>query len=326
MPAWLDRIWSVAGRPLTRMRQIQVRSNAHFAHNVIMSLADPTRYIDNVSAISKIKASFRNIASQAVIDGNVPRIVHFVYGFKEPEYFPYYALLAVRSALFHNPKWQILFHYRHEPYGEHWESAKRILTLNQLPDFQGFGIARIHHYAHKSDVVRLLALKYIGGVYLDIDTLTVRSFDDLRNNEFVMAVQAKHQGFQPGLCNATMLASPNSVFVSRWLTQYRSFHSKGRDYLWDFHSVKLPAMLSGSFPDEITILDHDSFFYPMWTDVERILLAEDSAKWQKYLQSSYSFHLWNNFNEASLLRIDQNYIAQSRSAYAAFVRPIPNDM
>jgi mannosyltransferase OCH1-like enzyme len=28
---------------------------------------------------------------------------------------------------------------------------------------------KIGHYAHKADVVRLLAMKYSGGIYLDID-------------------------------------------------------------------------------------------------------------------------------------------------------------
>ena len=83
-------------------------------------------------------------------------------------------------------------------------------------------------------------------------------------------------------------------------------------------------MLAGVMPDQITILDHDVFFYPMWTDINRILLAEDSAKWLEHLSSSYVFHLWNNYNEAELININEHFIGESKSAYASYVRAIIN--
>lgn len=322
MPELIDRIWGIVGSPLTRRRQVEVRSFAHLIHNILESAISVRSYITNRRKIAEITSKLQTLIPAEGAGGQIPRIIHFVYGFKRAEHFPYYGLMAIKSAAYHNPGWRLVFHYQNEPYGEYWDAAKHMLILNQMPDFQRFGIARIIHYAHKADVVRLLALKHIGGAYLDIDTLTVKSFEDLRQNPFVMAVQAEHNGARGGLCNAAMLGAPGARFVLRWLRQYRCFHSKGRDYLWDFHSVKLPAMLSCKDPNEIRILDHNTFFYPLWTDVDRILLSEDSARWLKHLQSSYLFHLWNNLAEDTLLRIDKEFIVNSKSAYAEFARPL----
>ena len=50
--------------------------------------------------------------------------LHFVYGLKKREFFPYFAKLAVLSAMHHNPGWGAFFHYREEPFGPHWDSVK----------------------------------------------------------------------------------------------------------------------------------------------------------------------------------------------------------
>jgi hypothetical protein len=322
VPQWVDDVWGVVGSPLTRKKQIEVRSIAHLLSNIYNSALNPGDYLANRRFLGRLEAQLQQLAERYSSKEGIPRVLHFVFGFKKREFFPYYALLSLKSAMYHNPGWDVVFHYHHEPHGEYWDHIKARLVLNQIPNFSRFGIARISHYAHKADIVRLLALNTIGGAYLDIDTLTIRSFEELCKNPFVMGVQANHNGARGGLCNAAMLGQRGSLFGEQWLKRYRYFHSKGRDYLWDFHSVKLPAMLASRYPSGIRILDHDAFFYPMWTDVQRILFAEDSAKWLSDLQTSYLFHLWNNFTEEFLLKVDEPFVRHSKSAYAMFVRPV----
>jgi hypothetical protein len=274
-------------------------------------------------AVESINKQMRKISLdlQTPDTNEIPKILHFVYGFKKSEELPFYAYMAVMSALHYNPGWRAVFHYHKEPFGENWEKLKTHLLLNQISDFNFFGIAPIHHYAHKSDIVRLLALKHIGGAYLDIDTLTARNFDQLVQYDFVMGIQAHVNNQKGGLCNAAMLSKRNSRFVNRWLSKYASFHSKGRDQLWDFHSVKLPALLSYAHPTELKILEHDAFFYPLWLDVDRVLLSEESHRWKEYMKESFLFHLWNGFTEERINSIDKNYIMESKSIYAEIARP-----
>ena len=42
---------------------------------------------------------------------------------------------------------------------------------------------KLNRYAHKADIIRLEKLLEYGGIYLDIDVLTNKSFDDLLNTD-----------------------------------------------------------------------------------------------------------------------------------------------
>lgn len=246
--------------------------------------------------------------------------IHFVYGFKEQEELPYYAYLAIRSAQACNPGWPVVLCFVNEPTGPWWREIRMSVNSVRMPTFDYFLGAQFRHYAHKSDVVRLLMLRELGGIYLDMDTLTVRSFASLLKHDFGMAVQASVGDAAAGLCNAVIWGKPNAEFLRIWIDQYRSFRSKGRDDLWDFHSVKLPGILAREHYDKITILDHRAFFYPLWTDIERILFSERGKRFLPFLDSAYGFHLWNGATEKTLRQISPSWIATSTSAYAYFVR------
>lgn len=64
-----------------------------------------------------------------------------------------------------------------------------------------------------------------------------------------------------GLCNAVIVARPFAPFIMRWIESYRTF-DKG---LWATHSVAKPWDLARQHPNEITVLNHKAFFYPLWS-------------------------------------------------------------
>jgi mannosyltransferase OCH1-like enzyme len=91
-----------------------------------------------------------------------------------------------------------------------------------------------------------LRLQKFGGIYLDIDTIILKSFRDasLMMQDTVLAMEAKHLSIAhgresdhemtpKGLCNAIIVARPQSTFVKRWLDSYEEFdHNQ-----WADHSV-----------------------------------------------------------------------------------------
>jgi hypothetical protein len=248
------------------------------------------------------------------------KYLHFVFGIKTVEEFPYYAYLAVRTAQAHNPGWKTVFAYVNEPTGPWWTTLKPSLVVVQLDNFSYFMGARFVHYAHKADVVRLLMLRELGGVYLDMDTLTIKPYTGLLEHDFGMAVQAAVNDSAAGLCNAVMWGRPQAKFLLLWLSLYGSFRSRGRDEHWDFHSVRLPGILIRENPQLVTVLHHRSFFYPLWTDVVRILFSENGDRYIPDLDVAYGFHLWNGGIEDTLLGITPDWIQTSKSAYAHYVR------
>lgn len=252
----------------------------------------------------------------------IPRMLHFVYGFKARGDLPYYGAMAIKSALHFNPGWTAYYYTMHEPEGPNWDAVKDRVTLILLKDFSYFGNARLHHYAHKADIVRLIVLNRVGGAYLDIDSITQRSFADLRAHDFVMGVQPAGPDSSSGLCNAIMFGRAGAAFSTRWLAEYDYFRSKGRDDLWDYHSVKMPVRLAALFYSDITVLDYRAFFYPLWGNIRKALFSEASAIYAADFRQAYCFHLWNGATAEWLDEIDLDYVCRSKSIYAGIARQV----
>jgi len=62
-----------------------------------------------------------------------------------------------------------LSHYEHLPTGPWWDLLEPQLTLMRTVVPDTYLGRPLKHFAHKADVLRLLAMKYSGGIYLDID-------------------------------------------------------------------------------------------------------------------------------------------------------------
>ncbi|KAI8455784.1 family 32 glycoside hydrolase [Phakopsora pachyrhizi] len=132
--------------------------------------------------------------------------------------------------------------------------------------------------SHKSDVIRLRALKSYGGIYVDTDVIVLRSFEELMGGreEIVLGIE-KADGTlnEPvlinGICNAVMISKKDSSFLEKWWQSYKTFDGKPfrAGGVWNYHSVILPWQFvkeatTGKTP--VTILDHRSFFTPLWDD------------------------------------------------------------
>lgn len=289
------------------------------------NLTDAALEPRNVAASAAALADFVSRLPSSSDDtepGKIPQMLHFVYGFKARGDLPYYGCMAIKSALHFNPGWKAYYYTMHEPEGPNWEAIKDRIEVILLKDFTHFGNAKLHHYAHKADIIRLLVLNHVGGAYLDIDSITQRSFEDLRAHDFVMGVQAAGPDSSSGLCNAIMFGQAGAAFSKRWLAEYDYFRSKGRDDLWDFHSVKMPVRLAARYHDEITVLDYRAFFYPLWGNIKKALFSEASAMYADDFKPAYCFHLWNGATSEWLDDIDLAYVRSSKSIYARIAREV----
>ena len=124
----------------------------------------------------------------------IPNTLHFVFGMA-PDFggkpFSLVHYLSVKSAVELNKPTAAILHFQYEPQGEWWEKAKPFLTLNKIVAPDSFKGQPLYHVAHKADIVRLQALKETGGVYLDLDTISVRPLTELLNHSFVIGQELK---------------------------------------------------------------------------------------------------------------------------------------
>jgi len=198
-------------------------------------------------------------------------------------------MAVVTAAAVNDPK-RILFWHEHEPTGHWWEQSRPFLTMKKITAPREIHGRELVHPAHRADVVRLEALIDHGGVYIDADVWCLKPFASIEHRGFWMG----RQGPSYGLCNATMGGTKGSPFAKRWLAEYATFRSRGRDQYWDEHSVRLPLKLARKHRDEITIFPQSYFFSPLWRDLGRIFRPGAAARGYPRLVESYSVHLWES--------------------------------
>jgi hypothetical protein len=122
----------------------------------------------------------------------VPNVVTFVFGLKgaRPP-FKIENYLAVKSVHENIRPNYIYFYYHWEPVGKWWNLAKPMLTLRRIELPMHIYGNPLDHFAHKADIIRLQALIEHGGIYMDMDVVALRSFDDLRHYDFVMGQEGE---------------------------------------------------------------------------------------------------------------------------------------
>lgn len=273
-------------------------------------------------------------------DKMVPNVLHFVFGMAsdfggKPFSLPHY--LAIRSAVELNKPSSAIFHYQYEPSGEWWEKAKSLITLNKIVAPDSFLGQPLYHVAHKADVVRLQALKETGGIYLDLDTISVKPLTGLLDYSFVIGQELKTT-FVPknwrqrikfklglvktnegssGLCNAVLLSEKNSAFVNYWLSEYKTFRSRGRDKYWNEHSVQVPERLAAEHPDMMTQLGPFAFHYPLYDEAGLKSMFEERHEFPQ----AYLHHLWESFSwDKYLSQLSVDKIIKEETTYNLIAR------
>ncbi|MEO8665756.1 MAG: glycosyltransferase [Ignavibacteria bacterium] len=219
----------------------------------------------------------------------ISNVFHFCYGLSEDFGGKPYSLvhyLAVKSAYEVNSPEEIFFYYTYEPSGDWWEKTKPLVTLIKVEAPEEIFGNKLYHVAHKADILRLQKLYEIGGIYMDLDTISRKSFKPLLNNKFVIGKQGKFRNM--GLCNAVIMSEKKSKFVKLWLESYKSFRSKGKDKYWAEHSVKLPLLIAKKNSNLLHIEPYDSFHYPLYYPTS---LKKMFEKVKEY-PNAYCHHLW----------------------------------
>ncbi len=275
----------------------------------------------------------------------IPNIFHFVFGMARDfggKPFSLVHYLSVKSAVVLNKPDAVYLHYQYEPEGEWWQRAKQLMSLNKIVAPDSFMGRPLYHMAHKADVVRLQALEKTGGIYLDMDTISVKPLTALLSHSFVIGQELK-TAYIPknyrqkikysirkslglikesavtsaGLCNAVLLAEKGSEFVAGWLKEYRTFRSKGRDNYWNEHSVLVPEQLAILHPESIAILSPYAFHYPLY-DTEGL---KSMFEVETEFPGAYLHHLWESFSwDKYLSRLTVKEIMDQNTTYNLIAR------
>jgi hypothetical protein len=251
----------------------------------------------------------------------IPRIVHYTFGMGRDFGGKPWSLVhhvCLKSAVERLRPDDVFFYYEFEPTGPWWNLSRKLVTpvIIEAPR-EIFGRPLLH-VAHRSDVVRLQKLIEHGGIYLDADVLVQRDFDDLLVHSAVLGQEGKAAEY--GLGNAIILAEPQSSFLCRWLNRYRSFRSRGEDEFYPEHSVWLPLKLAQDFPDEITVLSHTAFNWPLWKASHLEWIFASTREIPR--DGTYANHLWQSHSWRYLEDLTPGCVRSSDTNFHRWVEPL----
>ena len=283
-------------------------------------------YKDKLSPHCFIRATQTNIVNETQYDAQeiyancssqrVPGIVHFVWLWAYPEPYTFRQLLGGLSVLRVLKPCAIYFwNAGYLPTGEWWdmfvgnatESNTTFLTLNITTPMTYAGT--IYREAHKSDLVRIHAIKYFGGIYLDFDIIILNPFTPLLCYDMVLGRLGKPPA---GLPNALMIAVPNATFINLWIDAYnRNFRRMKLSY----NSVTIPRIIHDAKPGLIHV-EESSIHIPSYRHIIAIFGAH--YDWQ----NQYAVHLWNNHADSKPRNINEKpkFIRNMNSAFGEIAR------
>ncbi|KZO94521.1 glycosyltransferase family 32 protein [Calocera viscosa TUFC12733] len=269
----------------------------------------------------------------------VPPLVHTIYHLSgdRPPPLPYFHYLALRSALLSLRPRLMLMHHHHAspPHGPYWDLLAPHITLSPLTPPQEVYGHRLSHFAHKADVLRLELLIAFGGIYVDIDTYVLRSFDraGLMTQDVVLGMEAspdsRRTALEPGgLCNAVIVARKDAPFLKRWLATYESFDSS----VWAGHSVAKPWELALLYPRELTVLGTRAMFWPLWRgediDMVHVPSKADDSGWEFFKSGQLTYHAWESLAMKYLEPLTPSLVLKGESSFTRMVRAFvgPEDL
>jgi len=268
----------------------RIRSNQScFTYNI-------DSYKDLCSEIDQVATTFEAKSHSHMQAGCVPSVCHFVFLNGGDSYpFMLHHYLAIKSASSKMGWKHILIYNDQTPTNNIWWTA-----MLHLPGVQVITITpptylnntTVVYKQHQADIIRLVALFRMGGVYMDLDMLTYNNFNhELAKLDATITVVLCKES-EDRYSNAMIGCVKHSPFVKSWLQTYEQEYGQAQHDAWGGLSVVMPFKLSQQFP--CLILPTPTFlpFDYMTTDFFTKTTTENASS--IHLSSStYGVHLWD---------------------------------
>lgn len=209
----------------------------------------------------------------------IPNIIHFIC--ISPMKFELYHYIAIISAhTIHKPD-KIYVYVDIEPVNNfYWEIVKDYIIIEKIVPPTIFRGIYIPQPQYQADIIRLEKLIERGGIYLDIDNLSLKPFTDLMDYHLVMGAspistveRVDQLTHIDAISNSIILCVPNHPLLVEWYNIIDEYMNE--NYVWAYCAVCLPRdiLLKNTDYQKITnILDWKTNFCPFdWLEHPFIL-------------------------------------------------------
>ena len=158
-------------------------------------------------------------------------------------------------------------------------------------------------YAFAADYIRLFAVFNSGGFYLDMDIEVLRSFDDLLNNEIVLAYENDNGNIEAGCFGA----EKGNLLIKNCLDYYTDRHFVKPDGSFDI--LTLPVIMSRFISSNNASLN-DKYFFTCKSFETGVVSTKDY---------SYTIHHFAGSWLPEEERIIMDYFRRMQQKYPRFI-------
>ena len=251
------------------------------------------RWIDDPLAdqtYTNLHSTFSEIANVVTDTSNLP-VVHFIYlkGYE----FSLHHFIAISSAakVLKTKIGRIHIYNDIQPIDNEWWNKviciPNVYVISIIPP-KYLNTKKVIYKAHQADIIRLCALKYMGGIYMDLDMMTLRDFSsELVSENDITLVQEDGDKYS----NAFIYCQKDSKFLAVWMHEYETKWGNADIDSWGGLSVQFPFKLAQNMKEDINIKILPTYTFLPFDYFHTDFLT--SSKSSINFSRSYAVHLWD---------------------------------
>ncbi|XP_078614737.1 uncharacterized protein LOC144883892 isoform X2 [Branchiostoma floridae x Branchiostoma japonicum] len=283
--------------------------------NLDTSFGHLARSVYLTSAKDAVKSQRPAISSNA--NAVVPNEVHFVWfdGSSRGSKFEFRHFLSVKAAWDNIGAEKVYFHTDASFDGVWWDRVierENVKIVPEKPSESLDGVP-VKIPDHQELATALDILKGRGGIYIDIDVIGLKSFEQLRHYDVTMGRDIQ------GLSSAVICSKPGSEFLKLWTESFKKF-GEGQ---WDAFASEEPFLLANENPHLLRIEEH-SLFRPelsQWSDLDELYTKNVSVESNFAIQLFYD-KLGKQIDQYDILGMESTFGWVARKLFYRLNEPV----
>jgi len=205
-----------------------------------------------------------------------------------------------------------------------WESIRKYVTIVHMTaptEFQGI---KLTSFQYKADITRMEKLIELGGIYMDIDIISLKPFGNLLTNyDCVVGAESCDDSDTTdinkfgSITNAVLLSKANHPYIKKW---YNEIATNIEGKVWAYHAVCLPLKLLKEENYESVHVVPKKSFMPFCFRDSYVFNNYDKNRVTE-LDESHTIHLWETIWMRDILSyIDVGYFNTNDNIFVDICR------
>ena len=252
----------------------------------------------------------------------IPNIFHFIN--IGPREFNLLHFFSIYSAYVYNKPDKIYVYCDHKQTDNiYYDILKNIVTFEFVNPPNSINGVPLNSYQYKADIIRMEKLIERGGIYMDLDVITLKPITKFLKYNIVMGSELSDDSSSTNIndfysiSNAIIITEPNNEFMKEWLKQIPD-NINGKP--WAYHAVCLPKAILLNKNYNVH-LEPSKTFVPFCFR-KPYIFNNDQKHMIRNLEDSYTIHLWETiWSDQYISKLNVDYFIKNNNILTDICKP-----